>query len=56
MKEAHWRWALRFQKLKPGPGSLFLLPTDLDVELSATCIMSARLPAPIFSAARMTVD
>jgi hypothetical protein len=29
----HWRWALRFQKFKPGPVSLSL-PADLDVELS----------------------
>lgn len=32
----HWRWALRFQMLKPGPValSLFLLPADPDVENS----------------------
>ena len=32
-----WGWALRLQKLKPGPGahSLFLLPADPEVELLA---------------------
>ena len=32
----HGEWALRLQKPKPDPVSLFQLPMDLDVELSAT--------------------
>ena len=34
----HWRWALRFQKLKLGlvAHCLLLLPEDQDVELSAS--------------------
>jgi hypothetical protein len=44
----HWDWALRFQKLKPGleVQSLFLLPVDQDVELSAPS------PAPCLPACR----
>jgi hypothetical protein len=36
----HWGWALRSQKLKPGPVAhlFFLLPSHLDVELSATSL------------------
>lgn len=31
----HWGWVLRFQMLKSGPVSLFLLPADTDVALLA---------------------
>ena len=37
-------WTLRFQKLKPGPMALFLMPMDPDIELSATS------PAPCLPA------
>ena len=32
----HWQWAWRFQRLS---GSLFLLPVDSDVKLSATSLV-----------------
>lgn len=44
-KVGHWGCALRFQKSKSGPVTLFLLPVNADVELSATC-----LSAPVFPA------
>jgi hypothetical protein len=33
----HWEWALRFQKLIPGPVSLSL-PVDQDIKFSATTL------------------